>query len=174
MTAVPNPQPAIIGFPMNDVIANAIIVSVDSGLKMCGKSTRVVGISRIPARAPNIALMGIIGMSGKNTGFLTVSLSEYVATQAISGLLQETRTTIDSQVIDGVGELTNIIAGGIKSRLANTPWQFLSITVPSVIIGADYSLSFIKGIEYVALSFEIIDDNANRFFTVSISLMQTA
>ncbi|MGL4941695.1 MAG: chemotaxis protein CheX [Thermoguttaceae bacterium] len=161
------------GFQVNETIANAIAASVESAFQMCNLNVRIMGVSRIPSRIQHTELMGIVGMSGKNTGFLTVTLTESVAMRAVSGLLQESYTHVDSQVTDGVGELTNIVGGGVKSRLANTPWQFLSLTIPSVISGSDYHLSFVKGIEYVAVTFEAEGDDANRFFIVSISLMQT-
>lgn len=167
------PVAQIQGFHVNETIANAISASVESALKMCGHKVRVMGVSRIPTSVPNTALMGIVGMSGKNTGFLTVTLTEPVAMRAVSGILQEACEKVDLQVIDGVGELTNIVAGGVKSRLANTPWQFLSLTIPSVISGCDYHLSFVKGIEYVAVTFELEGNEASRFFMVSVSLMQT-
>ena len=47
----------------------------------------------------------------------------------MAGLLQEPCDTLTPQVVDGVGEMTNIIAGGIKRGLTGTPWAFGNVTV---------------------------------------------
>jgi len=39
------------------------------------------------------------------------------------------------QVVDGAGELTNIIVGGINSQLTATHWAFNFLTTPTIIIG---------------------------------------
>jgi CheY-specific phosphatase CheX len=79
-------------------------------------------------------------------------------------------------VVDGVGEITNIIAGGLKTKLYNTPWMINNITVPSVILGTNYNISYTKGIEYCGITFEIDDPDTmsiqDRVFMVSTSLIQ--
>lgn len=155
---------------------NSVIASVESGLSMCELNVRVVGLSCIPITLPEGRVTGMIGMNGKCTGFMTLILPERVATLAVSGLLQDEFPKLNSQVIDGVGELTNIICGGLKTRLYNTPWMIGTITIPSVILGSNYHISYSKGIEFGAVSFEIDDPETltiqDRVFTVTTSLMQ--
>lgn len=120
----------------------------------------------------------MIGMNGKCTGFMTLTLTERVATLAVSGLLQDEFPKINGQVIDGVGELTNIICGGLKTRLHNTPWMIGTITIPSVILGSNYNISYSKGIEFGSVTFEIDDPDTltiqDRIFQVTTSLMQVS
>jgi CheY-specific phosphatase CheX len=81
-------------------------------------------------------------------------------------------------VVDGVGEMTNVVAGGFKTKLASTPWVVGSITIPSVILGSQYNISYSKGIEYCSVTFEVDDSDTlsihERVFMVSASLIQTA
>jgi CheY-specific phosphatase CheX len=79
-------------------------------------------------------------------------------------------------VVDGVGEITNIIVGGVKGALANSAWSFPQITVPSVIVGDGYRMAFAKGLEYLCVVFEHDDPEAvmldDRLMQVSISLLK--
>ncbi|MDR3181880.1 MAG: chemotaxis protein CheX [Planctomycetaceae bacterium] len=171
------PAAEIKGLVLNPLITNALITSVESCLQMCDLKMRVAGVTKIPLQLPNAPVTGMIGMSGKCTGFLSVTLPERVAMLAVSGLLQEEFKTINAQVIDGVGEMTNIIAGGLKTKLFNTPWMVNHITVPSVILGSNYHISYSKGIEYCGITFEVDDPDSliihDRIFMVNTSLIQT-
>jgi chemotaxis protein CheX len=138
---------------------------------------RVVGITQVPIQYPNTYITGLIGLSGKCTGFISISMPERVALAMVSGLSMESYKTINTQIIDGVGEITNIIAGGIKTKLYSTQWTVNNITIPSVILGSNYQISYSKGIEYCSISFEIDDEESltvqDRVFMVTSSLIQT-
>jgi chemotaxis protein CheX len=168
--------PEIRGLTVNMLITNSIIQSVESCLQMCDLNTRVVGITKIPIHLPDAPVTGMIGLSGKCTGFISLTMPNRVATLAVSGLSMEEYTTVNAQVVDGVGEITNIIAGGLKTKLYNTPWMINNITIPSVILGSNYNISYTKGIEYCGITFEIDDPETlfiqNRVFMVNTSLIQ--
>ena len=165
------------GLSLNPLIVNSLIASVEACLQMCNLKVRVVGVTKIPIQLPNAPVTGLIGSSGKCTGFISVSMPERVATLAVSGLLMEEHKTIDAQVVDGIGEMTNVIAGGLKTKLYNTPWMMNNITVPSVILGNHYNISYSKGIEYCSVTFEVDDPDTlsihDRVFSVNTSLIQT-
>ena len=79
-------------------------------------------------------------------------------------------------MVDGVGELTNIISGGIKKGLYGSPWLFSHITVPSVIIGQNYQIAYAKGLQFLSVTFEHQTDDAlmlsDRLMQVAISLIR--
>ena len=164
------------GLLLNSLIVNSLIASVENCLQMCDLKVRVVGVTKIPIQLPDAPVTGLVGLSGKCTGFVSISMPERVATLAVSGLSMEEYKTVNAQVVDGVGEITNIIAGGLKTKLFNTPWMVSNITVPSVILGSHYNISYSKGIEYCGITFEVDDPDTliiqNRVFTVNTSLMQ--
>ena len=159
----------------NPVIADAVIDSFASALTMCNTSARCVGIARVPSRDSG-SITGMIGVHGKVSGFITVNMSERFAVRAVEGLLQEAYGELTSQVVDGAGELTNIIVGGIKSALSKTKWGFSQITVPSVIVGKGYSIAYANGLVFLNVSFEHDDEEAvlleDRLIHVSISLLE--
>ena len=121
-------------------------------------------------------ISGLIGVHGKVSGFLTVNMAERSAIKLVEGLLGEKSGTLTPQIVDGAGEITNIIVGGIKSMLTGSTWSFSHITVPSVIIGKGYQIAYAKGLDFVLRNFERTDPEAilleDRLFHVSVSLLR--
>ncbi len=163
-----------VGF--DPVLLSALVEGVASGLSMCGVKARCVGISRIPLREAG-DVTGLIGVHGAASGFVAVNMAERVALKTVGALLQDQFDALCPQVIDGVGELTNIITGGIKKGLAGSPWAFSHVTVPSVIVGRQYEITYIRGLEYLCVLFEhemsetiLLQD---RIMTASVSLIRT-
>lgn len=162
-------------FAADSTLIKAINDGVDSCLTMCDTTAKCVGMSTVPTQEPG-RVTGMIGVHGDVSGFITVNMAERVAMTAVAGLLQDHFETLNNQVIDGVGEITNIISGGIKNKLAGTPWAFSNVTVPSVIVGQNYQIAYAQGLEFLSAVFEHADDDAlllnDRLLQVSISLIR--
>jgi chemotaxis protein CheX len=156
-------------------LVRSLCDSVAKALSMCDTKARCVGVAAVPTREAGL-ITGMIGVHGKVSGFITVNFSQRVAIRAVSGLLQEECTELTSQVVDGAGEITNLIVGGIKSSLVGTPWSFSHMTVPSVIIGKGYQIAYARGLEFLNVTFEHHDPEAvmldDRLIQVSISLLK--
>lgn len=156
-------------------LLKAIMDAVQNGLVMCDARAKCVGISAVPHGDPS-PITGLIGVHGRVSGFLTVNMAEKTAIKLVEGLLGEKYGSLTSQVVDGAGEITNIIVGGIKSALAGSTWAFSNITVPSVIIGKGYQIAYSKGLDFICATFERTDPEAilleDRLFHVSMSLLR--
>jgi chemotaxis protein CheX len=156
-------------------LTKATLSAVSNGLAMCEVSAKCVGLSSVPGHDSGL-ITGLIGVHGRVSGFITVNLAERFAIRAVEGLCQEKFGGLTSQVVDGVGELTNIIVGGIKSQLAGTPWGFTHITVPSVIVGKGYHIAYARGLSFLCASFEGNDTEAvmleDRMLQVSLSFLR--
>jgi chemotaxis protein CheX len=99
---------------------------------------------------PDHEISGIIGLSGKAVGTVVLSLSREVALSAAEAMLQERHLEIDADVVDVVGELTNMIAGTAKSKLE----QFaMSISLPNVVIGKNHTVAFPTGVTPIGIPF---------------------
>lgn len=157
------------------VLLKSMIDAVESCLTMCDTSARCVGISTIPSREPG-EVTGIIGVHGEVSGFVTVNMAQAVAKAAVGGLLQDRFESLTSQVIDGVGEMTNIISGGIKKGLCGTQWAFNAVTVPSVIVGNNYQIAYAGGLKYLSATFEHASKDTlllnERLIQVAVSLIR--
>ena len=175
-TAPPaNAPSSTVGIVSDPALLKAILGAVESALSMCNLKASCVGITSVPANDTGI-VTGLIGVHGKVSGFVTVNIAERFAIRAIGGLLQDEFTELNSQVVDGVGEMTNIIVGGIKGTLASTEWAFPHITVPSVIVGEGYRIAYAKGLDFLRVLFEHDDPEAlildHRLMSVSVSLLR--
>ncbi|MEM6329270.1 MAG: chemotaxis protein CheX [Planctomycetota bacterium] len=168
------PTPACLA--VNATLMEAVIKSTGNALTMCGLQADCVGAARVPHQESGI-VTGMIGVHGAVSGFVTVNMSERFALQAVGGLMQEEfGPQLNSAVVDGSGELTNMVVGGIKSSLSTTEWAFSHITVPSVIVGKGYAIAYARGLEFLTTTFEYEDDDAvlleDRLLHVSMSLLR--
>ncbi len=88
---------------------------------------------------------GIIGMaSSEVTGCMILSFSEKCIVNIVAKMLMEDpKDGIDDEIIDAVGELTNMICGGAKATLGKLNHKF-DLATPTMITG--------KGVEIATLS----------------------
>ena len=84
-------------------------------------------------------ISGIIGLSGKASGTVVVSLDRNVAITATERMLGQRPEAIDNDVIDAVGEMTNMIAGKAKAGLEHLA---MTLALPTVITGKNHVIRF--------------------------------
>lgn len=96
-------------------------------------------LSLKPSYAPSFEVSGMIGLSGKATGAVVLSVSSPVAFKLVETMLEVRVHEINSDVVDAVGELTNMIAGGAKTFLSQYE---LSLGLPAVFTGRSRSIDF--------------------------------
>ncbi|MDR2116997.1 MAG: chemotaxis protein CheX [Planctomycetaceae bacterium] len=97
---------------------------------------------------------GIIGISGKGVGTVVLSMSESVAIKAAATMLMDQDIAeVNDEVMDAVGEITNIVCGGAKAKLA----QFqLSMSLPNVLCGTNCRLHFPQNSHPIFIPFKCI------------------
>jgi len=101
--------------------------------------------------SPKYEISGIIGLSGKAIGTVVLSLSEAVALKAASTMLLSERTEIDADVVDAVGELTNMVAGGAKAELEEYE---MMVSLPNVVTGRDHNIRFPSDVAPICVPFQ--------------------
>lgn len=157
---------------LNEALVDAIIRSTHAGLQMAGLSPRPVGISTLPARPQEVAV--VIGLVGRRNGTVTLSFSQRAVLLLANRFTDSAQTEVNEEVLDAVGEITNIVAGRIKGELADPAFGVTSISCPSIIIGADYHLYQFRGFQTVSVEFEIeelpIMFWRERLFSATLSL----
>jgi chemotaxis protein CheX len=82
---------------------------------------------------------GIIGLSGRLAGTVVLTMSEELAIKGASAMLMTEMKAVDADVMDAVGELTNMIAGSAKAQLEE---YNLKLSLPNVIYGRNTELRF--------------------------------
>jgi chemotaxis protein CheX len=88
---------------------------------------------------PPLDVSGVIGLSGKASGIVVISLDTEVAILATEALVGKRPAAINQDVLDAVGELTNIIAGRAKADLEHLSMKLVS---PTVVTGHNHVLGF--------------------------------
>jgi len=104
-------------------------------------------------RTVQYEVSGIIGLSGKAVGTVVLSLNSQVALKAASAMLMYEATEIDEDVLDAVGELTNMVAGRAKAELEE--YQ-LMVSLPNVVTGRDYEVHFPSNVTPILIPFETV------------------
>lgn len=84
---------------------------------------------------------GIIAIVSENfNGTVVISFPESTFLEIMTKMLGEPCTTLSKEIIDGAGEITNMIFGQAKITL-NEQGHGIKTAIPSVICGKDHSLS---------------------------------
>jgi chemotaxis protein CheX len=107
-------------------------------------------------------IIGLIGLSGTAKGIISIKLPEETARKVIGRMVGMEFDEVDSTVIDGVGELVNIIAGNAKSKFEG---HSISLSLPSVVRGNLYKLQNIGKMVWLSLPFE--SELGNFFIEIS-------
>ena len=95
-------------------------------------------------------ISGIIGFSGKIVGTVILTMSESLALKAASVMLMDDLKTVDADVLDAIGELTNMIAGNAKAQLEE---YSLSLSLPNVISGEGAEIRFPEKSQPITIPF---------------------
>lgn len=82
-------------------------------------------------------ISSVVGFAGRLTGCLLLHFNTDVACALASGLLGSKISQVDDTVCDAIGEMVNMLAGGLKHHLSKNEEMF-KISIPSVIEGQDY------------------------------------
>jgi len=112
---------------------------------------------------PSYDISGVIGLSGEAQGSISLSFSNSTATSFVKKMLGDISSVSEDDVIDGVGEIVNIIAGNAKAYLTKYD---LSISLPNVIIGDNHTLAGQSGSPTIVVPF--ISGELNFIMEVSL------
>ena len=102
------------------------------------------------AARPKSQMVGAVGFAGSSTGLVAFHLSVDAAREITSAMLG---VDIDEEgLADAVGEVTNMIAGAFRTRMAafQEPW---AISVPTVTVGSDFYIKPISTGDRVIVGF---------------------
>lgn len=106
------------------------------------------GLKRHPY--PTYDISGVIGLSGDAQGSISLSFPRTDAENFVKLMLGNPPTLSEDEMVDGIGEIVNIIAGNAKQYLTNFN---LSISLPNVIIGKKHTLAGQSGSPTIVVPF---------------------
>lgn len=95
---------------------------------------------------------GIIGITGDAIGSLAVSFRTGCICGIVSSMLGETYTEANREVLDAVGELTNMISGVARTQMEKNGLSVYA-AIPSVVIGEDHAINHILKAPSIVIPF---------------------
>jgi len=103
---------------------------------------------------------GVIGMVGPQVkGSMAITFDKDLALNIMKNMLGDSVTSIDAEVRDMVGEMTNMICGGAKLSLAEQGYQF-EMAVPVIVSGERHTIQHKVDGPKILLTFQSEQGNA--------------
>ncbi len=99
-------------------------------------------------------ISGIIGLTGSAAGSLALSFSEGAILKIVSNMLGEDLKSINGEVKDAVGELTNMVSGVARKNLEAQGF-YIQAAIPTIVSGKNHSIAHVKGGPSLIIPFEI-------------------
>ncbi len=127
-----------------EIMQGSLIESV----KDCFSTTLSIDLTdnaEVQQPNPENCLISSIGFAGKVEGNVAIVILDKCACKIVGQMLCMEFAQLDGDVKDGMGEICNMIAGGIKNRVATAGYTF-DITVPTAIVGQHLEISFPKDV----------------------------
>jgi chemotaxis protein CheX len=99
----------------------------------------------------------IVGLAGSVTGTVSVQLKKAIAMKITSNMLQMPVNDLTDDVRDAIGELGNMIAGGLKTELEGKGISF-DISIPTVVMGQGHQIGHMANSESLFYPFYVGQD----------------
>ena len=116
---------------------------------------------------PSFDISGVIGLSGQAVGSVVISFPESLALKVVSKFIGEEKSKVDNDVVDAIGELINMIAGGAKKIFTDKGLKF-KISIPNVITGKGHKVKRPSNVPCIGVNFKIGDET----FVIEVSLKE--
>ena len=99
---------------------------------------------------------GMIGLAGLYKGVLAIHIPNEVAIAITSSFLGMEVEDVNEDVLDAVGELTNMLGGSVKGILSETG-RDIELSLPSTISGDAYNFQCKEKADIVVIPFSVAD-----------------
>jgi chemotaxis protein CheX len=111
---------------------------------------------------------GVMGLVGDKKGTVCISFQRKGALFAYKTLMGDDRSDMDPEVVDAIGELTNIISGQARKELESSGVN-LKAAIPTVVVGLAVELHFMSSSPIISLPFHFPTNNGNEALYVDFS-----
>lgn len=101
-------------------------------------------------------ISAIIGITGSVVGSLALSFSEKCIIRIVSNMLGEDIKSLNGDIKDAVGEITNMVSGVARQKLEQEG-LVLKAAIPTVVTGKSHSISHVLGGPSIIIPFETDD-----------------
>ncbi len=111
---------------------------------------------------------GVMGLAGDAKGTICLGFTKEGAIFAYRSLTGDGANDMSPDVVDAIGELTNIISGQARKELEKAQIN-LKAGIPSVVVGKGVELHFMSALPIASLPFQFQTDNGPQMVHVDFS-----
>jgi chemotaxis protein CheX len=113
-------------------------------------------------------ITGIMGFGGDRKGTFAISLGQQGAVEIYRTLTGEEQTEMGPEILDAIGELTNIISGQTRKELENLGFN-ITAALPTVITGRNLQINIITRAPVITLPFTFCSNGTNGEMSIDFS-----
>ncbi len=106
----------------------------------------------IPHAGPSV--VATVAFAGHRRGLVSIHASAETAREIAGAMLGVAPTAVHGQMPDTFGEVANMVAGMLRTRMAAVEPAWV-IAVPTVTIGTDFSTRYVTAVTRVAVPFSM-------------------
>jgi chemotaxis protein CheX len=102
-------------------------------------------------------VVGTIAFTGKTSGLVVFYSTMEVARHITGSMLGMDASAVGDgdELPDAIGELTNMIAGSFRTRVAHAFNETWAISVPTVTVGSDFYTKFVSDVQRILCPFKM-------------------
>ena len=123
---------------------------VETFSSMCGVEPELNGKPEVvptPKTFRTDDVLGIIGLTGDRKGDIMISMKTEIAQKLIGAFIMEEINEINDDLMDGFGEILNIIAGAFAAKVEDMKFQ---LALPTVMAG-QHQTHIREGIKFISI-----------------------
>jgi chemotaxis protein CheX len=106
-------------------------------------------------------VVGTIAFTGRTNGLVAFYSTIDAARDITAAMLGMDAADLTDELPDAIGELTNMIAGSFRTRVAHSHNETWAISVPTVTIGSDFYTRFVSDVQRVLCPFRMGDSEVH-------------
>jgi chemotaxis protein CheX len=138
---------------MDAGFVNAYLFAVQNVFKtMLGVQIAMGKPSLKTNRLTSAEVTGVLGFAGDKKGTFSLAFTRKSAVFIYKTMVGEEHESITPEVVDAIGELTNIISGQFRVEIEKLGYK-LSAGLPTVVVGHNVEINFITKVPVIALPF---------------------
>jgi chemotaxis protein CheX len=139
-----------------DIIAQLVASTHDVFVKMVFRELRSLTPIQGEALRPRSNVVGTVAFAGGRCGIVAFYTTTETAREIAGAMLGMAPAEVNGEMPDAIGEITNMIAGAFRTRMAakEQPW---AISIPAVTIGSDFYTKYVSDVQRVLCPFSMSD-----------------
>ena len=142
-----------------DIFTTMVMMDIKAGEPIVGEM-----------RSLKSSTTGMIGLAGLYKGVLAIHIPNEIAMAITSSFLGMKVADVNEDVLDAVGELTNMLGGSVKGMLSENG-RDIELSLPSTISGDTYNFQCREEADIVVIPFLVGD---KQQFLVELRLQSSA